>query len=195
MRRGWCAGLALAALAGCAAPGGRSKETFQWRADVKPGVYFPLEAGTAWSYEVVDAATGEKLLLVNRVEAREGNRATLANGADPLAYEDRGDALVRLPSGTVVLRAPVAAGESWDIPGGKARITSVDARVAASNQVFSACVVIEESTDERRVVTTYAPHVGPVLVEIYARGPAGERLDRRGMLRSYHRAGDTLLAR
>src|SRR5437870_686598 len=186
--------LALAvAAAGCGASTGNVKPSFHYTADVKPGVYFPLAVGTAWSYDVVDDSTGEKILLVNRVDTLDGQRATLFTGSDPLVYEDRGNEIVRMPSGAVVMKTPIAAGTAWDIPGGKAKILAIDAKADTMAQSYAACVSVEETTDERRVVTTYAPHVGPVKVEVYARGPAGERLDRRGILRSFHAAGDPVL--
>jgi hypothetical protein len=181
------------ALAGCGAATANHRGAFQWTPDVKPGVYFPLAVGTAWSYDVTDDATGEKILLVNRVDTREGPRATLFTGADPLIYEDQGDSLVRMPSGTIALKTPIQAGTTWEIPGGKAMILAINARVDAIAGSYGSCVSVEETNEERRVVTTYAPNVGPVEVKVFARGPAGERLDRRGILRSFHAAGDPVL--
>lgn len=175
-------------LCGCPGPGGPAKDTFQWRADIAPAAYFPLAEGNAWSYDVADLVTGEKILLVNRVDKREGNRSEMVSGAEPLFYEYRGDAILRFPSGATVLRTPVQPESGWEIPNGRAKITAIDAVVETAGQKYASCVVVEETTDDRRVVTWFAPGVGPVKVEVYARGPAGERLERRGLMRSFHPA-------
>ncbi len=139
--RGWLVAAALA-LAGC--PGGQAevKPSVAFRADAPPSLYFPLAEGTAWSYDVADELTGDKLLLVNRVEKREGGVATFG-GTDPLSYEDRGDAILRRPSGAIVLRGPLAVGESWDVPNGHARITAVDAVVETAAGPQRPCVAVE----------------------------------------------------
>jgi hypothetical protein len=177
----------VCALAGCATGGAPSE--FRWTPEVQPGTYFPLAQGTAWSYDVADAQSGERMLMVNRVLRREGPRAIFFEEPDPLAYEDRGGEILRLPSGTAVLRAPIARGASWAIPGGTARVLSVDGEVTTPGGRYPGCVVVEEATGERRVVTSYAPAVGPVRVEIYARGPGAESLAHRALLRSYHAGG------
>jgi hypothetical protein len=181
--------IALALASGCGPTVAETKRPVQFQADAKPSLFFPLAEGTAWSYDVTDESTGGKILLVNRVEKRDGEVATMFGGPDPLSYQDKGDAIVRLPSGSVILRGPFAVGTEWAIEGGKARITSIDATVQTGAGKLAPCVAVEEVTDERRVVTRYAPEVGPVEVEVYARGPGGERLDSRGLLRSFHKAG------
>jgi hypothetical protein len=164
----------------------------QNRADTPLSTYFPLGEGTAWSYDVLDVPSGEHILAVNRVQARMGNRAMVFTGPDPLSYEDRGDRIVRLPSGATVLQAPIVKEAGWAIPDGYARIIAVDAVAATPAGSWKHCVAVEEATAERRVVTTYAPEVGPAQVEIYSRGPAGEALVSRALLRGYHAAGRPL---
>lgn len=178
------------ALSGCHAPA--PDGAFHWRAEVRPSEYFPLGAGAAWSYDVTDPASGERILFVNHVLAVEGKRSVFAREPDPIAYEDRGDRIVRLPSETVILRAPIARGSAWDVPGGGARILAVDGEVNAGGTRYTSCLLVEEATPERRVVTTYAPAVGPVAVEIYARGSGGDTLVSRALLRSFHAPGATL---
>lgn len=182
----------LALAAGCGPTAAEVKRPTSFQADAKPSLFFPLAEGTAWSYDVTDESTGSKILLVNRVESREGEVAHMFGGPDPLSYQDKGDSIIRLPSGTVVLRGPFTVGTEWAIDGGKARITAVDAAVQTGAGKLAPCLAVEEVTDERRVVTRYAPEVGPVEVEIYARGPGGERLDSHGLLRSFHKAGTEL---
>jgi hypothetical protein len=94
----------------------------------------------------------------------------------------------------VALRGPLAAGTAWRQPDGdEAAITRTDAAVQVPAGSYAHCVVVEERGPERRVVTTFARGVGPVLVEIYARGPGGEQLLDRGVLRGYHKAGTPAL--
>lgn len=181
--------VALAGASGCPSQKGAVAPVGGVRADATPGSYFPLAETTAWSYDVLDQQTGQTTLLVNRVQRRDGARAVFFEGADPLAYEDDGDHIVRLPSGATVLEGPMKAGRSWAVPGGTARIITVDEAVQAVHESYPHCVVVEELTNETRVVTSYALDVGPVKVEVYARGPAGEQLLHRGLLRGYHKAG------
>jgi hypothetical protein len=153
-------------------------------------VYFPLAQGTAWSYDALDPGSGRTVLLVNRVQVRDANRAILAGDPDPLAYEDLGDRILVFSSRKPVLVAPIARGASWPLDGGgTATITSIDAAVETPGGRFASCVVVEEAAADRRVVTTYAPEIGPVKVEIYARGDGMELLVSRAVLRSYHKAG------
>src|SRR3954452_14350612 len=110
--------LAALALTACrSAP--PTKPGFSWSPDVRPAAYFPLADGSAWSYEVADAATGEKILAINRGLRHEGTPAGFGQAPAALSYEDRGDELVRLPSGTPVLKAPIRKDASWPIPGGE----------------------------------------------------------------------------
>ena len=177
-------------LAGCPAAT-QAPPAFRWTPDVLPSVYFPLALNTAWSYNALDAGTGQNVLVVNRVSAREGNRAILAVEPTPLSYEDLGDSIIAFPSRNAKLKSPIAKGTSWPISDGTARIVDVEAIVDAPAGRFLSCVAVEELGAERRVVTTYAPHVGPVKVEIYARDAEHEVLIQSALLRSYHDAASS----
>ena len=159
---------------------------FKWTPDVKPSVYFPLALNTAWSYNALDPSTGQNVLVVNRVQARDGNRAILAVEPSPLAYEDLGDSIVTFPSRKPILKVPIAKDASWPLADGTARILDVELVVDTPAGRYLSCVAVEESAPDRRVITTYAPHVGPVKVEIYARDGERELLLSRALLRSYH---------
>jgi hypothetical protein len=179
--------LAVAVLLLAACPAAiQAPPAFKWTPDVKPSVYFPLALNTAWSYNVLDPSTGQSVLLVNRVQARDGNRAIIAVEPSPLAFDDLGDSIITFPSRKPVLKVPIAKGATWPLSDGIARILEVDAVVEAPAGRYASCVAVEESTAERRVITTFAPHVGPVKVEIYAREGDRELLISRALLRSYH---------
>lgn len=158
---------------------------FQYRADVKPADYFPLALGTVWSYRATIAGGPSDVLVISRVASRVGTRAMLS---DDLGYNDEGDTLYRLPSGTPVLKTPIAAAASWPVTDGIAKIVSIDAVVVTPGGSYASCVVVEELMTDRRRVVSYAPGVGPVREEIYARDPAGETLISRTLLQSYNPA-------
>lgn len=180
----------LAALSLSACPAKTQAPTaFKWSPDVKPGAYYPLRLDNAWSYNAYDFATGESVLVVNRVQARDGNRAIFATEPSPLAYEDVGDAIVTFPSRKPILKTPVAKGTSWPLEGGgTARIVEVEGAVDTPAGHYDACVSVEESAPDRRIVTTFAPGVGPVKLEIFAREGDKEIPVMRALLRSFHDA-------
>lgn len=184
----------LFALGACG-PAGPSKTAFSYRADLLPAVYFPLAAGTVWSYRATNpTGEGGELLIVTKVLSRDGTTATISTAPNPLSYEDRGDQIVRLPSGTPILKTPLRVDATWAIPDGTARITSVGAVVEAPAGRYPNCIVVEETTTERRLITSYAPGVGPVKVEIFSRGsssvPGGEQLVSRALLGSFSTGGE-----
>lgn len=163
----------LASLAGCAhAPA--SAASFRWTPGVKPAVYFPLAPGTAWSYDALDPSTGSKVLVVSRVQSRTGNRAVFSLPPDPLEYEDTGEAIVAMPSGKAILRTPIEKGAHWPAGAGTASIRAVDGVADTAAGRFAGCVVVEEVAPDRRIVTWFAPRVGPVKLEIYARQIPGQ---------------------
>jgi hypothetical protein len=186
-------GLVVAALwLSCAHPRGtasRSPPPLAGAAEL-----YPLEPGDAWSYEVVDAA-GEKTLTVSRVIDRQGARARVDSGGGKIQeLEVTAEAITRRPSGAVALRMPIVTGNRWSLPdGGEAEIARVDARAEVPAGTYEPCVAVEERYPDRRVVTTYARRVGPVLIEVYAKMGSAEPLVFRGVLRGYHAAGTPTL--
>jgi hypothetical protein len=166
--------LVFVLLAGCAParPSGPKPVT-------GPEEYFPLAAGTAWSYDA------EGALVVLRVERRDGAHADLGQ----FSYEIRQDGIVKLPAQKYVLKVPVAVGLSWPLPGGgQARITSVSASITGLAGDFANCVVVEEDDGAgTRTKTTFAPGVGPVDVEV-SRGLSVTH----ARLRGFTRAGEEL---
>lgn len=152
-----------------------------------PSAYYPLAEGTAWSYDVADAA-GESLLLINRVERRDGNKITIRSGNDTQLLEDRGAAIARLPSGDILLQGPFTVGTSWSVSGGTARLVEVGAVVESKLGLHRGCVVVVEESPVQRTVTSFAPGIGPVKIEVYSR-EGTEVLAFRGLLRGFRAAG------
>jgi hypothetical protein len=180
--------LVIALSLGACAHVKQAPPAFRWSAGVKPGAYFPLAAGTAWSYDALDPGSGRKVFVVSRVLAKDGPRAVFALDPDPLSYEDTGEAIVSFPSRKTVLQAPIARGTRWPAGAGTATITAVDAVVDAPAGRYLSCVSVEELAPDRRIVTTFAPGVGPAQIEIYYREAGREILVSRALLRSYHDA-------
>src|SRR5262245_20410178 len=112
--------VAAAVLLAACAPSMRPPPVFKWTPDVKPSVYFPLALNTPWGYNALDPATGQSVLVVNRVQSREGNRAIFAVDPSPLAFEDLGDAIISFPSRKPVLKVPIARDATWALPDGNA---------------------------------------------------------------------------
>src|SRR5213080_733017 len=83
------------------------KEAFQYRQGLRPAAYFPLAAGAVWSYRATITGGAQDLLVVSKVASMDGTRAVIS---PDLSYEDRGESIVRLPSGTEILRTPIDKG-------------------------------------------------------------------------------------
>jgi len=141
--------------------------------------FFPLAQGNAWSYDV------DGTLVVLKVQTRIGDVANLGE----FSYEVHADGIVRIPPGKYVLQSPAAVGREWALPGGgKARITSTDARVSTPGGDYSGCLVVEE-TDlaGTRTLTTFARGVGPVDVIV----TSGTTVT-HAKLRGFTRAGEEI---
>ena len=141
--------------------------------------FFPLAQGNAWSYDV------DGTLVVLKVQTRIGDTANLGE----FSYEVHADGIVRNPPGKYVLQSPAAVGREWARPGGgKARITSTDARVSTPGGDYSGCLVVEE-TDPlgTRTLTTFARGVGPVDVVV----TSGSQVT-HAKLRGFTRAGEEI---
>ncbi len=176
-------GLCLS-LIGCA-PTHKALQVHPWRTDAPLSDFFPLHEGDTWGYDLIDEATHDRAFLVNRVAHSDAQKATIQSGSKVTRYDLRSDAIVRADSNTMILRSPLSVGTTWEVPGGRATITAIDATVPTVNRSYPRCVVVEEVTEGRRLATSYAEGAGPVKIEIYSRDPAGEHLAQRGLLRSF----------
>ena len=173
-----------------------AKTPFTYRPDLLPAAYFPLAENTVWSYRAkTPSGEGGELLVVVKVAAKNGRVAIISTEPNPLSYEDTGDTILRLPSGTPILKTPLTASATWDIPDGTAKILAVDGVAETPAGRFPDCLVVEEITHDRRLVTSYAPGVGQVKQEIYARDASGkgapDQLETRILLGSFHAGGSS----
>ena len=151
-------------LGGCAGSGSELRPTTP---DQRPSSLYPLGAGHAWSYDV-DSGDGEKVLAIARVTGFEAGVATVVTGPDASQrYAVTADGVQRAGEPGYLLKAPSAAGASWEsAPGVTARVVSVAEQVKTEAGDFSACVLVEEQNQNsgQRIRTTYCPGVGPTVV-------------------------------
>jgi hypothetical protein len=134
---------------------------------VAVGRYYPLRAGSVWTYDV-DTGEGVKVLAITRVTSRSGAQARVSSGAEPIVYEERADGLFRADRQAYVLKEPLRQGASWTGgEGGTAQVTRTGVTANTFAGSFQGCVEItEESPDaQKHVRTVFCPDVGPVEVE------------------------------
>lgn len=181
------AALALA-LAACAGQGGAVGPS----TPVAVARYYPLRAGSVWTYDV-DTGEGVKVLAITRVVARTGAFAQVSSGAEPIAYEERPDGLFRSDRQAYVLKEPLRQGASWDDgEGGKAEVTRTGVTVSTFAGSFQGCVEVREGSQggHKQVRTVFCPDVGPVEVESsMAMALTGKSVRVRASLRGYDFSG------
>lgn len=156
---------ALLAL-GCATAGATGAPQVGEATD--PAAYYPLEVGWKWAYDV--ERDGQKILATYAVVRRHGDIAVVQAGDEDLTYVVNRDGIARRDedgSLDFLLRGPVAAGTTWKLGAGEARIAAVRETADVPAGRFEGCVVVEQRrTDPVRVArTVLAPGIGPVLVE------------------------------
>jgi hypothetical protein len=143
--------------------------------------------GYAWSYDV-DAGDGAPVLAIARVVGFEAGVAVVVTGAgSEQRYAVGAEGIRRVGQDGFLLKAPIAAGASWQAaPGVSARIASLSERVTSEAGTFERCVLVEEQNSEsgQHVRTTYCPGVGPALV-ISEMEVRGQKLRVTARLRGY----------
>lgn len=161
--------------------------------------YYPLEPGWKWAYDVEQ--DGEPILATYSVISREGERVTVAGGEQVLEYLVKPDGILR-PTGAegakgaeYVLRAPLGLNASWPVRGGEARVVGWNETVETTAGRFEGALTVEEVREnpDRRSRTTYAPGVGPVIIQFQAMDVAGLH-ETKARLRGYTRPGEDPLA-
>ncbi len=128
--------------------------------------YYPLHAGSAWSYDV-DAGDGSRVLAITKVERVAGDAVEVRTGQGLLAYRLARDGIVRARDGTYLLKAPLSPGTSWPSGGGAtATVDAAGLAIEVPAGRFESCVRVLEQGGRAgaRVETVYCPRVGPVRV-------------------------------
>lgn len=163
--------------------------------------YYPLEPGWRWAYDIERGE--EHILAVYAVKARQATHAEVQAGDETIEYEIGAEGIARPRPPTeaskrvgahdFLLHSPVRMGASWPIEGGTASVTAVGRQITVPAGTYANCVTVEETrqTPTRIVRTTYAPGVGPVLIESIAQVPsrAGFETTLRATLRGVTRPG------
>lgn len=134
----------------------------------RAGDFFPLTAGSIWSYQ---GEGNEYASFTRKVLFTEGNRAQIeeSNGGTVLAviYEVTNSAVRRIfrreeayeaanllkekPTESVtILSAPFRVGKAWTSGGTRYEITDVNATLTVPAGTFSGCLVIKNSNPSAR---------------------------------------------
>jgi len=189
------AATALAALSGCAT----ASSSVSSGASGKPlgaGDYYPLSPGWKWAYDLVK--DDQPMLATYAVLERTPDTAIVQAGEERLAYAVTPDGIARkegVATGDFLIRNPIALGAAWPVVGGSAKIAAVGQTITVpSGDVYTDCVVVEtlRADPARLSRTTFAPGVGPVVVEMQVQQQQGGRFvtTLRATLRAVTKPGE-----
>ena len=159
--------------------------------------YYPMDAGWKWAYDL--ERQGDHMLAVYAVLERTPDAAIVQAGEERLEYAVTPQGIAQKEGVTVgdfVLKNPIMLGAEWNVFAGKAKITSVTAHVSGPSGEYNDCVVIEtlRSDPTRLSRTTYAPGVGPVVIEVQVQSGGQFVTTLRANLRGATRPGQDPLA-
>jgi len=137
--------------------------------------YYPLASGWGWAYDL--ERDGQTVLAVFSVTGNNGQTATLLNAGESIIYEVLPEGIARRDGGLMgdfLLKNPVVLGTRWTVFSGEAQITMVGKSVTLGTEVYTNCLVVEETRkDPTRITrTTYAQGVGPIEIEMQVQDPA-----------------------
>jgi hypothetical protein len=131
--------------------------------------WYPLDPGAVWSYSLRDLRGGPSMLIVTRVVAVDDGHVVLSTGQTTSELRVTENAIVRAPSGAVLLRVPPRLGDKWPgADGANVEVTRVEARIVTEAGTYEGCAETAETFggDEARVVrTTFCPEIGPVMLD------------------------------
>jgi hypothetical protein len=162
--------------------------------------YYPLAKGYSWKYEV-HASVSSKISTVEwRVTSADKTKegAVFQVWQFPSQSDDESMSLhiskqgiVEMSTGTLILKYPAIAGDSWATfkPTHRVfRVISSGKRCHIGVIESDDCVVVEDEQDtlKFRTVTTYAKGIGPVLYAYYKKGATSSTPIQTVELVSYH---------
>jgi hypothetical protein len=188
-------GLVVFAATSCATTGGTSND-IKPRANLTAADFYPLTPGWKWAYDV--EKDGVNILATYAVLERNGDVAVVQAGDEHLTYAVTPDGIAQKDGGMLgdyVIKNPVQAGAEWAVEGGRAHIASVSADFKMdSGEHYLGCLVVEVTrTDPVRVTrTTFAPDIGPVMLEMQVQAGEGQKFTTltRARLRAVTRPTD-----
>jgi len=189
--------LAVVAIAGCATAAGDGGGAVVPRRNFKAADYYPLDRGWRWAYDL--EKDGQKILAMYGVLERTPDTAIVEAGDDRLLYAIAPDGIAQKEGtmlGDFVIKDPVTVGTEWSVVGGKAKIVSVTQEVTTQAGKFSGCAVVEVTREAptRVARTTFAPEVGPVVIEMQVAAGGSFATVTRATLRAVTRPGEDPLA-
>lgn len=192
-------GLAAVLALGCAGKTPTPPVTADPAPPDQAAAFYPLAEGWKWAYDIDQG--GQRILATYAVVKVVGDVSIIAAGEDRIGYQSLPEGIAKKEGqgqGDLVLKNPVRVGTRWAVVGGEARVVQTAQVVVTEAGRFSGCALVEEvRTDPDRVVrTTFAPGIGPVLVEELVQDPAtGQfRAALRASLRGVTRPGQDPLA-
>jgi hypothetical protein len=171
---------AIAATIGLAMAESCARETAQGAVE-----YFPIEVGAHWIYQVAEKGVVRGRLSVNvtdRSEGPDGSTYSLKyedsshsgeeQDDEPIEYTTKQTGVYCEKCPGFILRDPLLVGRQWQSGGDSAqpelsRVIAIGNTVTLGGTRYQNCVVVVASDPvaHQQVVTTYAPHVGPILAE------------------------------
>jgi hypothetical protein len=159
--------------------------------------FYPLDAGWKWAYDL--DRQGEHMLAVYAVLERTPDAAIVQAGDQRMEYAVTAAGIAQKEGtivGDFVLKNPIAPGAEWPVMAGKAKITSVSETVHGPSGDYTDCVVVEVlRTDPTRLSrTTFAPGVGPVVIEVQVQSQGRFETTMRASLRGATKPGQDPLA-
>jgi hypothetical protein len=181
---------------GCATTAGAPNDV-KPRPNLTAADYYPLAPGWKWAYDV--EKDGIDILATYAVLERTGDTAVVQAGDGRLTYAVTPDGVAQKDGGMLgdyVIKNPVRAGAEWAVEGGRAHVVSVTADFKLdSGAHYLGCLVVEVTrTDPVRVTrTTFAPDLGPVLLEIQVQDGSKFTTITRARLRAVTRPGDAAI--
>jgi len=154
--------------------------------------FYPLTKGWRWAYDV--ERDGQTVLATFAVAERQGALATVLSGDAEIRYyvSDQGVAhAMGQGAGDYELREPLARGTTWPVEGGHATVVATGETATVPAGIYNGCVVVEISRNEppRVTRTTFAPFVGPVIIDQQVVDPAGGAAHTRAVLRGLTQPG------
>jgi len=188
--------VAMGALALGCATGGGAPAGISPRANLTAADYYPLGTGWKWAYDV--EKEGVNILATYVVLEHSGDTAIVQAGDERLAYAVTASGVAQKDGdrmGDYVIKGPIQVGAEWPVDGGRARIASVTSDFKLdSGEHYLGCVVVEVTrTDPVRITrTTFAPDLGPVMLELQVQDGQKFVTVTRARLRAVTRPTDTL---
>lgn len=149
--------------------------------------YLPLEPDHVYVYETEIEGTGERGLLMLKVEVGASGVVELGVGGRKQRLRFHSDAIENVMGG-YLLKAPLVVGATWRGMGGTVRVVAVGKRVRVPAGELEDCVeTVETETSPgavRSVTTVFCAGVGIASLEVEA-SAGGEYARERAVLKSH----------